>query len=219
MLVIEHHIQRTIIERLSRAESLRFSELKPDGMESNIFMYHLKQLIKDGYVTKNATNYSLSPKGLSYVDGLSFDSRMPRKQPKIIAIIALRNSKGEWLMSRRKIQPYINQYMLPSGKQHYGEAPEDHIVRELQEQIGSVPAVERRGFVDVRIEQGGQTITHINGHVYTGTYDGPVPEDNEKFSYHFLPVTDEIMVERTTEIIDAIQAGGPFYISFNKPAA
>jgi ADP-ribose pyrophosphatase YjhB (NUDIX family) len=214
-----HHVQSHILEVLTFTEFARFRDMRPPKVDTNLYSYHLKALQKEDYLEKGTQGYTLTPKGLSYVDGLSFDGRTPRKQPKIVAIFALQNGKGEWLMSRRKIQPYIGQFMLPSGKQHYGESPQEHIERELQEQLGVVPVVKRRGFADVRIQQEGETITHVNGHVYSGTYDGPLPADTRKFSYEFRALGDEIMVERTTDIIDAIKSGEPFFLSFTKAAA
>src|SRR4051812_38755839 len=104
--VIEHHIQRDIINRLMHHQSLRFSELKPEGMESNIFMYHIAQLKKLKYIAKNDQGYHLLHKGLQYVDGIRTDTLRPYQQPKVIAIIVLQNSQGAWLMAERKMQPY-----------------------------------------------------------------------------------------------------------------
>jgi ADP-ribose pyrophosphatase YjhB (NUDIX family) len=214
--VIEHHLQTDIIFRLSKAKSLRFSQLKPENMESNQFMYHLKTLIKQGYVEKlPEKGYGLSAKGLTYADGLTLENNKPRKQPKLIVIFGLRNKHGEWLLAERLLQPYIGQLMLPSGKQHFGESPEEHIRRELQEQLGSVPEVHRCGFTDVRIMQDGELITHVTGHVYTGSYDGKLPTASTKFKYHFIAPESADMVPRTKELIEAIESSEqPFFRSF-----
>jgi ADP-ribose pyrophosphatase YjhB (NUDIX family) len=214
-----HYVQSHILKVLAFNKFVRFKDMKPPKVDSNLYSYHLRVLQKDKYVSKTDQGYTLSPKGLSYVDGLSNDDRKIRKQPKIVAIFALQNDKGEWLMVRRLMQPYIGQYMLPSGKQHYGESPEAHIQRELLEQIGSDIEVKRCGFTDVRISKNDEIITHINGHVYHGYYDGPLPQDSRKFSYEFLQAGSVEMVENTADLLKAIALGGSFYRSFEKQAA
>lgn len=214
-----HYVQSHILKVLAFNKYARFKDMRPPKVDSNLYSYHLRVLQKDKYVSKTDEGYTLSPKGLSYVDGLSNDDRKIRKQPKIVAIFALQNSKGEWLMVRRLMQPYIGQYMLPSGKQHYGESPENHIQRELLQQIGSNIAVERCGFTDVRIMKNDEVVTHINGHVYHGHYDGPLPVDSRKFSYEFLKTDSLEMVENTADLIEAITSGKSFYRSFEKQAA
>lgn len=186
--MIEHHIQRDIIHRLSQAQELRFSELKPDDLESNSFMYHLKQLISGGWVEKTDNGYALASKGLTYVDGLSLKSSRPRKQPKILSVIVLKNSKGEYLLAKRKFQPFIGTLLFPGGKQHYGESPEGHVVRELKEQFELVGTPTRRGLVDQRTYAKETLITHVLTHVYELAYDGPVPEESPKFIYEWSKV-------------------------------
>ena len=199
-----------------RQEFARFRDMRPPRVDSNAYSYHLKVLQKEGYVQKNAQGYTLSAQGLSYVDGLSADQRNIRKQPKNVAIFALHNAANEWLVAERLMQPYIGQYMLPSGKQHYGESPEAHIKREMYEQVGAVVDVKYCGFTDVRIWRDDQVITHIGGHVYTGKFDGSLPAQTERFRYHFMPLAHPDMVPRTTELIDAVlHDDHPFFRSFD----
>lgn len=186
--MIEHHIQKDIIRRLSQARELRFSELKPAQLESNAFMYHIKQLIAGGYVEKTDTGYTLTPSGLTYVDGLSLKSSQPRKQAKILSVIVLKNKQGEYVLARRKYQPFIGTLLFPGGKQHYGESPEDHVIRELKEQFDLKGQPTRRGLVDQRTFSKGVLITHVLTHVYELAYDGPPPSESPKFIYEWSRV-------------------------------
>lgn len=201
--MITHHIQKDIFIRLGKASHLRFSELKPDGMESNLFMYHLKQLMAIKFVEKDAQGYRLAPAGLTYLDSFSFRTNTPRKQPKIISILALKNHDGQWLLAQRKYQPYIGEYMFVSGKQRFGEQPETHALREMQEKLGFTTPLVRRGLLDIRISKDETLITHVLGHVYEGTLDMSAPPDETRqFSFiwedpsnpelHVLPGTREL---------------------------
>lgn len=206
--MIEHHIQRDIVNRLSRASSLRFSQLKPKELEANLFMYHVKQLMKMGYVQKAASGYELAPLGLTYVDGLSTTDSKPRKQPKVISILVLQNTQGEWLLGRRKLQPYIGRLMFPSGKQHFGESPEQHSRRELFEKTGLKVPLKRLGLADIRITQNGNLMTHVIGHVYSGNVStgAEVPEtDQHSYEWHrILPESHELM-PGTAELLDRVK--------------
>jgi hypothetical protein len=134
---IEHHLQRDILNRLCFSESSRFSDLKPKNLESNIFMYHLKQLIKGGLVAKNQTgSYILTPQGMSYADKISFSTKRPAVQPKISYYLYVTDKNGAQLLWRRKVQPSINKVGVPLGKMHYGETIELGTKRELFEKTG-----------------------------------------------------------------------------------
>ncbi len=206
--MIEHHIQKDILLRLSKASSLRFSELKPTDMESNLFMYHLKQLQSQKLVEKNDDGYALSDDGLSYIDGFSFHTLKPRKQPKIISILVIKNPDGKLLLARRRYQPYIQKYMFVSGKQHLGEGPEEHAHRELHDKLHiDVPLV-RRGLSDIRIYHGETIITHVTAHIYEGmSVSNELPPNTHQFDFEWVSANDtsKSLLAGTREIIESLQ--------------
>lgn len=216
--MIEHHIQITIINLLSSASSLRFTQLKPAQLESNLFVYHLKQLIAAGYVEKcDDKAYSLTNKGLTYVDSLTLTNNKPRLQPKLIAIIAIQNKQNEWLLAQRKRQPYIERYMLLSGKQHFGESTVEHIKREATEQLQiDIPLV-WRGFCDIKLSNGDVLISHLAAHIYRGEYNGDPPKSNRKFRYSWHAVDANIgSIAGTSEICHRLETTTePFHLSLD----
>lgn len=216
--MIEHHIQTDILLKLAKAERLRFSELKPKGMESNLFMYHLHQLQARKMVEKDGGAYRLSNDGLSYIDGFSFNTLKPRKAPKIICILAIRSPSGQWLLARRKYQPYIGKHMFVSGKRHLGESPDAHARRELNEKLNFDLALTPRGLADVRIYRGQDLITHVTAHVHVGqTGDDTLPPSTHQFDYvWFDPKQNVPLLAGTREIMDKIETdGGNFLLSLD----
>lgn len=206
--VIEHTVQRDILVRLTQAKTLRFSELKPDGLENNAFMYHLRELIKAKYVTQTDDKaYTLTAAGLSYIDSLSLTNRLPRRQPKLIVILALKNKAGQYLLAKRLVQPTIDTWMLPSGKRHFGETPQEHAERELSEQLSTTSvALTDRGTVDIRIWHDDVLVSHLVARLYVGQYEGSVPRDTTKFHYAWLDVGDVAdFTPGTSEIIAALE--------------
>lgn len=115
---INHHIERSILAYLMTHEYARFRDLRPDKVETNLFSYHLKLLQKADYVTKAEQGYTLSRRGLVYVDRVSVEKMRVRTQPKIITMLLVQDGYGKVLIQRRTKQPYINTWTLPYGKLH-----------------------------------------------------------------------------------------------------
>lgn len=127
---IDNELRREIFLKLCNDESLPYSKLKPAGIESNQFAYHLKKLKEDGFIEKFEGGYRLAPKGLRLADYLSFKTELVRLQPKIVTIFIVFLKNGdEVLVSKRLKQPQINKLVFPSGKLHFGETLEYSVDR------------------------------------------------------------------------------------------
>lgn len=213
---VEHHIQQKILNILMHHEVLRFSELKPKELESNIFMYHLKSLIRQGYVDKCAAGYLLAPKGLHYVDILSNTNLKPRKQPKILAILVVKNDAGLVLMAKRKVQPYINLLMFPSGKQHIIETINEHTSRESLEKLGVNIDFTYKGMAEIVILEKGIIISHVIAHVQYASADISLPKDDDRFSYSWYDLNNtgnDLFMPGTKEIYRELAKSDKFLLS------
>lgn len=213
--MIEHHIQRKILERLMTSESLRFSDLKPDGMESNIFMYHLGRLQHQEFIVKTKDGYGLAHKGLQYVDGLQSGTLKPYRQPKLIAIMILENDEGQFLLAERKTQPYVGTRMFMSGTQHFNESYVEQPKRELEEKGLTDVVAEYRGIADIEISQDDQLLTHVFAHVHYAKYNGELPPEDDRFRYVWHDFSDKavLLVAGTYDIYELINTGAPFSVS------
>lgn len=135
---IEHHIQKHILQVLVHSEYARYSDMRPEKVDSNLYAYHLNKLLSSGYVRKDDQGYTLNTKGLRYVEYASSSSMKVRSQPKITTAVLLTNINGEILLTKRMKQPYINYYGLPLGKIYSIEDKNilDSAIRELYEKTG-----------------------------------------------------------------------------------
>ena len=170
-IVPEHHIQKRLFNKLVGAETLRYSELKPKELEANLFMYHLKELIKMGLVEKKDRAYALSQKGRTTATRFSIREQTIRVMPSTLSVIALQSNEGLWCLYKRKRQPYIGSLGFPSGKIHLGDSLADAAYRELEEKCGYVRDVhlEWKGtFNLVENEQDGSLKNHVIGQVWHG---------------------------------------------------
>lgn len=107
--MIEHHIQRNIVNRLAFADKLKFSELQPEGLENKLFNYHLKLVIRDGLVEKTDDGlYSLTANG-RHLGIRALDKQLAiveRAQP--IVFLIIRQSpepNSPYLLYKRLVHP------------------------------------------------------------------------------------------------------------------
>jgi ADP-ribose pyrophosphatase YjhB (NUDIX family) len=148
--------------------------LKPKGAESNLFIYHLKNLIAAGLVKKIEKGYALTTAGERYVDKLSLADLQVRFQPKIVTVIVCKNKNGEYLTYTRKRQPFYGMDCFPYGKIHFGETVAEAAKRELLEKTGLAANPVRRGEAYLTIRKSGELVAHMLCHVFTA--DGPSGE-------------------------------------------
>lgn len=107
--MLDHHLQRTIVYQLAFATSLRFGELKPDGIDNKLFTYHLKKVVSAGYVRKtDAGDYTLTAEGRRIGKGVfKNDSRFLNRAYSILLLAIRRKNDGAWLLYTRRTHPMI----------------------------------------------------------------------------------------------------------------
>lgn len=164
-----HSYERYILYRLALADQKRFSELRPKGAETNLFVYHIHKLIREGLVRKVDKGYALTASGTRYVDKLSLRNFEPRFQPKIVTLIICKNPKREYLLYTRKQQPFYGLIGFPYGKIHFGEKIKQAAERELREKTGLQANLIHSGDAYLTVSQNGELLTHMLAHVFVGT--------------------------------------------------
>ena len=123
-----HHIQRTILDTLATRDSLRYSEIKPDELDGNVFGYHLKSVMTDHYVEKtNDGLYKLTAKGRDYIVHRYEDSS---RSAHSIFLIVIKNG-SEYLLRRRRVQPLIDY----SGFIHGEPEPETSVTEAAMKRL------------------------------------------------------------------------------------
>ena len=224
--VIDHVIQREIMSRLTKAESLRFSELKSSKIESNLFMYHLRQLISHGLVEKTDHGYCLTRHGKSYIDRSTLETLILRPQAKIITILAVQNISKQWLVLERLHQPYYGYRGMPSGKVHYGEDLHNAAKRELKEKANLENVdLELRGNIILRYfakDDPSLIVSHVVGYVFTGNAGEAnmeyVQPDFRSFWDKEITNSETHNFQGHTEIIDLLAANKVFIKTLNLPS-
>ena len=177
--VIEHHIQKHILSVLMHAKFARFRDMRPPKVDTNLYSYHLKLLIKSGFVQKTDAGYTLDKKGIVYIDRVSTATLNVRSQPKIVTMLVIQNSNGDVLLFKRKRQPYTDLWTLPYGKVHIDDLSiEAAAKREAAEKLGlHNQTVERAGDCYIRIMDGNEEIMSTLVHVFRFENDHITPTE------------------------------------------
>ncbi len=202
-----HWIQYHILDQLINNKTRRFAELKPNGVESNLFQWHLKHLIKQDLVEKlpGKQGYRLSPKGLYFADRLSSTLKTARVQPKIITIVVLCNHKGEFLLHTEHRQPYIDTARFPAGKIHNDESLLHAAQREIDEKLDLIVGnLRSAGSVHMRIRLQDELTSEYYGFIFTGKYDGELPKNAFWYDKNS---SKAILMPSVREIMDYVIAG------------
>lgn len=201
-IVISHHIQKHIIDVLMYSRIARFKDLRPPKVDTNLFTYHLKGLVKSGVVDKIESGYTLSTAGLSYVDRVSTEKKTIRTQPKIISMLVIQNGEGDILLQKRTKQPYIDTWTLPYGKLHVEDkSVKEAAQREAFEKLGlENPDLEHAGDCYIRVWKGETLLSTTLAHVFRAYRDYDVRREDLVWArphklgaYELSPAVEEIM--------------------------
>ena len=134
-------IKKEILAALLKAEKLRYSDIQPDGVDSDLFNYHLQHLVKLGLVDKENKEYSLSALGRHEVaeqNPLSLQGKTVDRFKLNVLTVVLRREKErlQVLMQRRKKHPFFNTIAIMGGVIHKGELLTEAASARLQMKTG-----------------------------------------------------------------------------------
>lgn len=200
---ITHHIQKHILKVLLRQRYARYRDMRPPRVDTNLYSYHLNQLLKTGMVHKTENGYTLGTKGLVYVDRINAEKVFRREQPKIITQLVIQNSNGDVLLQQRDKQPYIHMWTLPNGKLHMDDnSLLDAARREAKDKLG-IDQTDMRHAGDCYlrvVSSSGEVVTMTLVHVFAFERDDIPVSDSVQWvrphklhMYDVAPCVDQII--------------------------
>lgn len=169
---ITHTIQKYIVSYLMEHKTARFRDMRPPKTDTNLYSYHLKLLLKQGFVIKTDEGYRLGMRGAVYVDRVSAATVKLRPQPKIITMLVIQNDEGQVLLFKKKRQPFIGLWTLPYGKVHNNDiSVRDAAQREIIEKLSglSVPDLKHVGDTYIHVTYEGEIAISTLVHIFYGT--------------------------------------------------
>ncbi len=131
-----HPIQATILCQLLFMKSVRFSEMDRQGLTTDHFSFHLRQLINWKMIEKDEDRkYSLTGKGKEFANRFDTEIKEVERQPKI-GVLVIAKKADKYLIQQRLKQPYYGFWGFITGKMRWGETVEETALRELEEETG-----------------------------------------------------------------------------------
>lgn len=131
------YIQDQILARALLGNSLRYSELKPIGINNDLFNYHLKFLLDKKFLVKTDNFYSLSSSGKKYAFKLSLDGTLQGYFKVSVLAFCVNKKEKKLLFQKRLRHPFYGDILIGvSGKIKPGEEPADAASRKLKEETG-----------------------------------------------------------------------------------
>lgn len=165
-----HPIQHHIISVLMQTDAARFSDMRPDDVDTNLYSYHLKKLLESTLVVKNERQYMLSALGLRYGDRLTHAQHVLEQSHAQIMFV-VQNSDGDILLQQRQTQPFIHEWTLPTTPLIADEPLEVTAQGAASRLLGIRESVQHAGVCHVRVSQADNFIYSALIHVFRAYQD------------------------------------------------
>lgn len=212
----DHHLQTQILHKLVLSEAARFADLRPKNIDSNVFTYHLKQLMRDKLVTKTEAGvYSLTPLGRVAGINVTLNKRQLLEQAHSVILMALYSPEKGWLLRRRLAQPMFNKVGFTHAEP---EANHDALTSAREtflERTGLTVDFEPRGYGYVRLFRDGELESFVHFVLYYAEeYSGELIEQSrngENFWLKEPDFTDESMIPSMPPLIERLTSGDKMF--------
>lgn len=173
--MLEHHLQKDILDKLVKCPPARFADLKPTNVEGNIFTYHLQQLIKQGIVSKSEDGtYCLTAQGKALGINNKLKSVDFHQQAHSILLLMVRDDDGAWLLRKRLVHPMYGKTGFIHGEPKVHENITDTADKTLLRRTGLSAEfiVAGSGYIRIFQNEELESFTHftlLQGMVRSGT--------------------------------------------------
>jgi hypothetical protein len=216
--MLEHHIQKTIVYKLAFSPGMRFSELKPDELDNKLFDYHLKSVISDKLVEKDANGlYRLTPEGQRIGVGV-LDKRLASldRAHSVLFLIVRRKSDKAWLLFRRKTHPLLGEV----GFMHANPKASEEIFKTAQDELKdktnltAVFSYAGSGYFKIYTDDKIGSYTHFTL-LAAENVQGEIIQSNPKGAYFWqsdIETIQDNLLPTAKELAKQYQTGQPFFI-------
>ncbi len=171
-----HWIERHILKTLTTADSARYRELLPDGIEGNLFQYHARKLERQKLIERRGDGYRLSEYGRTAVGDLHLQAAMTTAPTaRACVLVYAERDDGQVLFFRWARHPYRGLVSLPFGRLTHGKTALQMAEEQLYFKSGYRGEYVPLGAVDLLLARDNKTLDHLllqvfAVHVLTGEH-------------------------------------------------
>jgi len=168
---IDHFLQADILSKLTVSEQpIRFSELKEDGIDNSLFMYHANKLITRGLVEKSNEGFRLTLKGVRWVNYAGVFHGFSITTPRPLVQFFIQDARDNVMLAVRKgqLRRQLNDRLLPGNIYKYGIPLEENVSLILKELFGETPLPTPLPMTtaDIILEFEDGFIHHVVSHIF-----------------------------------------------------
>lgn len=134
-----HEVQISILRELLFNNGTNFASLNKLNLSNDHFTFHVKKLMREGFIEKKSRSYFLTLKGKTLASIIDVDSLKLEKFGRPgIAITAkkVENGKTYLLFHQRLKEPFYGYFGFINGKIRFGDTSEETAIREFKEETG-----------------------------------------------------------------------------------
>jgi len=216
--MLHHNIQRKIIRSLATHKSVTFAQLRPKNVESNAFAYHLKFLIKEGFVKKcESGTYELTALGKMLGINSHLSTAEWLKQAHAVFFLTVYDPQRGWLVRRRKTQPMYDYVGFVHGEPNDVEPVLETATKRFTEYNGLSASFEPRGYGYARFHRGDELQSFTTFTVFSSSsWSGELTDDTPT-GHNFWATIEELKKEQNLlptmlPILEKLESGEMFWL-------
>lgn len=206
--MVNSEIQLQILANILKSDDgLKYSEAQVPDIESDLYNYHLQQLVKKGLVKKSFDRYVLTKEGAIEVSRIDAKGNLKTFLKVSVLFSALRTVDGklELVSEIRKRQPLYGDRGIMAGTVQKGEFITDAAKRKLKEETGLI--AHNFKFIGVvrkiRQDKTGNVWDDALYHVcFTDDFEGELITENEFGTHAWVDLDTLIAYESSSQAYD-----------------
>lgn len=214
-----HWIQQHVLRQLIHHSELRYADIKPKQIEGSLFMYHLRQLKKEGLVEKRDKNYALTAMGRLRADKLTAQSLKERVQPRVLVLVACWDDEKGLLLIKRHVHPVIDMIGFPSLDMALGEQLIPHAEQAFKEETGLQVSLKRRGEGYITLYRDDKAESYVFFHLLEGRNPhGELQPTHEtgQLAWHQHPEATDRLIPSMPELLKQLKTSQePFFVELS----
>lgn len=186
-----HPTQKQILQNLSKAESLKFNQIKTFEIDPKSFVYHLNKLQQKGFVDLNPNKaYFLTTQGKIYIDTLA-DKTSITQIPISVFIGLFLIQDNRILTVKRTSAPYIDHIGIPTFNVKKSEFIKTTAQKEFQNLCLDGKLEHKLIIETIFTDKDDNSLTHSNMHVFFCSKTiGQQPKINSEGTLSWLSATE-----------------------------